>query len=388
MAKRRRRKMGDQKRTTRHASLPSQDHNGSWRIRWVDAHGKRRSANFAPNAYADAVAELERIKGELRAIKDGRAPAPQAVPTFADFVATHWLPNRAPLKRSAEDDASILRAHLMPVFADLRLNQITTARVDLLKARILGAGRAPATARNVLALLSAILNYAVDLDYLHRLPCRIVKPATPRTTYAYLESKAAISKFLSHAKDHSDAAHAMFATAIYTGMRFGELAGLRWTDVDLQTRLITVARSFDKPTKSGHVRHVPILDVLFPTLRDWRLSNGSDLVFPNEAGHMHTGSPRIVKFTFPEVLAKARLPRMRFHDLRHTFASHWVMNGGDLFRLQKILGHADQAMVQRYAHLAPDAFDKDRGIFGEAKPTTRDKVTAIRDNRRRKPDVV
>jgi len=62
------------------------------------------------------------------------------------------------------------------------------------------------------------------------------------------------------------------------------------------------------------------------------------------------------------------LERIRFHDLRHTFASHWVLKGGDIFKLQKILGHADQQMVQRYAHLAPEAYEKDRGIFGTKPP--------------------
>jgi integrase len=151
----------------------------------------------------------------------------------------------------------------------------------------------------------------------------------------------------------------------------------------MTNRLITVQRSFDKPPKSGHVRHVPILDVLYPTLRVWRLKNKNDLVFPNEAGNMHTPSPRIVQDTFPAVLRAAELPKMRFHDLRHTFASHWVMKGGDLFKLQKILGHADQQMVQRYAHLAPEAFGADRGIFGPA-PTQDAEVVELKPAKRRR----
>ncbi|MBI2374252.1 MAG: tyrosine-type recombinase/integrase [Deltaproteobacteria bacterium] len=54
-----------------------------------------------------------------------------------------------------------------------------------------------------------------------------------------------------------------------------------------------------------------------------------------------------------------------FHDLRHTFASHWMMNGGDLFKLQRILGHKSADMTQRYAHLAPDAFQGDLGRFNK-----------------------
>ena len=59
-------------------------------------------------------------------------------------------------------------------------------------------------------------------------------------------------------------------------------------------------------------------------------------------------------------------PYVRFHDLRHTFASHWAMKGGDLFKLQKILGHQSVQMTMRYAHLAPDAFRDDYGRLGTA----------------------
>jgi integrase len=61
-------------------------------------------------------------------------------------------------------------------------------------------------------------------------------------------------------------------------------------------------------------------------------------------------------------------PYVRFHDLRHTFASLWVMKGGDVFRLQRILGHGSITMTQRYAHLAPDAFKDDYARLGRAIP--------------------
>ena len=81
--------MDNQKRSTRHASLPSQDHNGAWRIRWVDADGKRRSKNFPPNDYQDAIAELERIKGESGevALRVGTAEEPFGLINVGDAKA-------------------------------------------------------------------------------------------------------------------------------------------------------------------------------------------------------------------------------------------------------------------------------------------------------------
>lgn len=82
-------------------------------------------------------------------------------------------------------------------------------------------------------------------------------------------------------------------------------------------------------------------------------------------------SARVFQETFKQVLTQAgfgscirggrRTGYIRFHDLRHTFASHWVMNGGDLFKLQRVLGHQSAQMTSRYAHLSPAAFSSDRG---------------------------
>lgn len=161
-------------------------------------------------------------------------------------------------------------------------------------------------------------------------------------------------------------------------MRKGELAGLRWDDVDFERRLITVQRSYHGPTKAGDVRYVPILDPLLPVLRDWRLRCPGDLAFPNGRGRMRDEGSRVFKPVFRRVLARAGFamterygrprPYIVFHDLRHTFASHWVMKSGDLFKLQKILGHKSVQMTMRYAHLAPDAFAGDYARLGTQAP--------------------
>lgn len=133
-------------------------------------------------------------------------------------------------------------------------------------------------------------------------------------------------------------------------------------------------RSFDGPTKSNRVRYAPILDPLLPVLRAWRLRHPGRLVFTNETGTMLGPSGRIFQEVLHRVLKAADFPKVqrggkerpyvRFHDLRHTFASHWVMKSGDLFKLQKILGHQSVQMTMRYAHLAPDAFKEDYGRLG------------------------
>ena len=167
----------------------------------------------------------------------------------------------------------------------------------------------------------------------------------------------------------------LYATAIYSGARAGELAGLEWADIDFAQRLIHIRRSFDGPTKSKRTRKVPILDPLLPLLREWRLQHPGKLVFTNRDNAMLQPSGRVFQEVLHRVLKRAGFPMVesngkqchyvKFHDLRHTFASLWMLGSGDIFKLQKILGHKSQAMTQRYAHLDPNAYRGDYGRLGK-----------------------
>ncbi len=230
------------------------------------------------------------------------------------------------------------------------------------------------TIANLLTLLVAMLNVARDLGWIHALP-RIRKPRVRvcETDFSYLRTRDEIRRLLAAAREHDERTYALYATAVLTGLRKGELAALRWDDVDFDRRLITVQRSYEGPTKSDEVRHVLIVDELLSVLRSWRLRCAGELVFPNQVGAMHEPAARIFRETMHAVLQRAGLPEIdrkgrrrpyiTFHDLRHTFASHWVMNGGDLFKLQKLLGHKSVQMTMRYAHLAPHAFAADYDRF-------------------------
>ena len=163
---------------------------------------------------------------------------------------------------------------------------------------------------------------------------------------------------------------------MYTGLRKGELAALRWDDVNVDNASGRRPAELRRTDQGRDVRHVPIVDALLPVLRAGRLKCPMGLVFPSEVGSMRDPASRIFRETFHRVLVAAGLgpaerggkvrPHVTFHGLRHTFASHWVMKGGDLFKLQKILGHKSAQMTMRYAHLAPEAFTQDWSRFGAA----------------------
>ena len=342
-----------------------------WRIRWVDASGARCSETH--DTHEDATYALQRHELEAKDIRRG-LKAPRRPERTFDDLAHYWLVHRASRKRSGRDDESMLRRHLRPAFGHLLLDQLTVEAVDRFRARL---DLSPKSVHNVLTLLIAMLNQAVDLCWLDRAP-RIRKPKirTGGQDYNYLRSHDEIRALLTAARDEGEDVFTLYATAVYTGMRAGELAGLRWECVDLDRRQILVKRSFDGPTKSDETRVVPILSPLLPVLRQWSAYRCGGLVFPNRADRMHQPSARVFQEVLHRVLEVAGFAPVRvgkrlrryitFHGLRHTFASHWMMGGGELFKLQRIGGWKSTAMVQRYAHLAPDAFEADYDRLGGA----------------------
>ena len=349
-------------------------HYEKWRIRWVDENGKRHSEVFPD--FKTASYQLKKNESEVEEIKQGlRAPAPYNK-SFNE-ICDYWIEKRLPQKRSQKDDLSIIKTHLKPAFGNLKIKEVTVEKVDQFVAERTHLSKK--TVHNQLTLLISLMRLAVDLNWLLKIP-NIKKPKTHlfSNEFSYLRSEEEIERFLASAKEEDEVAYLMYATAIYTGLRAGELAALKFSNIrfDGNKSIITVQNSFDDMTKSGKVRYVPVLAPLYPLLLEWKNRCGGDIVFPNRDGNMYSESGRIYQEVFHRVLRRAGFPEIIrngksrryivFHDLRHTFASHWVMNSGDVFKLQKILGHANIAMTMRYAHLAPDAYSGDFERLGKA----------------------
>ena len=340
-----------------------QRYRDGWRIRWTDHTGERQCRVFPQFAPADVflkerVNEASRIRAHLQ-------PAPPEPRTFGE-VCDAWIANRAVFKRSAKDDKSMIETHLRPAFGKTPLHALGVTDVE--RFRVDRASKAPKTIHNLLVLYQSMLSYAVELGWLLAVP-RVHKPKLTETEYQWLRSSAQVEKLLEAAMTEPAGVMELYAVAAYTGMRAGEILGLQWSDLDLDTRLITVARSYDQPTKTGKIRYVPILDPLLPVIEAWRRRCPSrQWVFPTSAGTIQQPSSRVLQEVFHACLERAELPRIRFHDLRHTFASHWMMRGGDLFKLQRILGHKGIQATLRYAHLAPNAFAEDLGRLRDVVP--------------------
>jgi len=154
--------------------------------------------------------------------------------------------------------------------------------------------------------------------------------------------------------------------ALNTGARFGEILALRWKDVDLGNRRIHIWRTMDnitgiiaERTKSYDDRWLGINDSLFESLMRFRTTrrghDSNDLIVSDDNGQSYRTR---IRSAHERSCKRANFKVIRLHDLRHTYASHFVMNGGTLEDLRGLLGHGSIKMVLRYAHLAPGYLEK------------------------------
>ncbi len=134
-------------------------------------------------------------------------------------------------------------------------------------------------------------------------------------------------------------------TALQTGMRRGEILRLKWDNVDFKNGYIYVEDSKNKTS-----RLIPMSQTLRQTLSNLPRHLSSPYVFWHDNGKPYDD----IKHSFNKVLKRAGIKVFTFHDLRHTFASHLVMNGVDLMTVKELLGHKDIKMTMRYSHLSPD----------------------------------
>jgi len=313
--------------------------------------GKAATKDVAKQIETDAIAKRSLVEHGVL------PPATIAKTTLNDLARQFFAEYKGRSERTYE---SRWRNRIQPVFGHRLLKEIKQADINRFRDELLT--RYPAsTVETTLRFFSGLLTWGRDRGLLVVNPVHGIKwPKIPERAYNWIRTKGEIAKLLAAAND--EALFTILGVAVISGARQDEILHLRWDDVDFDRRRITIHRGRQGTTKGGKVRHIPILDSLLPILERWRKAKlGGGLVFPAEDGKVARNAAGL-HTRYKRALARAGLDMtLRFHDLRHTFASHWVAEGGDLFKLNKILGHSSMKMTMRYAHLAPDAFDADYG---------------------------
>lgn len=354
------------------SARPTKHGENKWRIRWLDYAGERHSAIF--DTHGEAEKELRHKQVERQDIIAGAKPKPSKPHTFKELTA-YWREHKLPHLRVRKGYEAILKSQLLPIFGRLLITDITVQRIDaFVSAR---SHLKPRTIRNFLAVLRVMLRGAVILGWLPHAPIIQAPRIDPDEDerQPWLKTKDELRRLVEAARaTPAPVVGIAYTTALYTGMRAGEVAGLRWSDVDFEQRTIHVHRSYSGKTKTlSSRRFVPITNALLGPLTDWREQcpkTEEDLVFPSKAGTMFQPTSRFFHEQLHEVLDRAGFTRppkgspyvhyIHFHSLRHTFACWWRLNGGSLDDLRQVLGHTSAAMTKHYANVGgyhrPDHF--------------------------------
>ncbi len=255
-----------------------------------------------------------------------------------------YLENYAkPSKRSWKDDARILKGFLN-YFGNVGLSSITPLRVESYRADRKGSVKDSTINREV-TILKGLFSKAVSWGKNAENPVKKVKLFKENNARTRFLEKGEIELLL---KASSDWLRPIVMTALHTGMRKGEILNLTWDDVDFGNRILRV-----RDSKSKEARSIDMSLPLVSTLKALPQNAGSPYVFPDKRGN-RAGLFGRIRGQFLRAVTSAEIKDFRFHDLRHTFASHLAMQGVDLFTIGAFLGHkSGYRMTQRYAHLSP-----------------------------------
>ena len=212
---------------------------------------------------------------------------------------------------------------------------------------LLGQGRAPATVVRYMAALSHAFTIAVnEWGWLEDSPVRKVKkPKLPRGRVRFLDDDERARLLDACKNSESSYLYPIVVLALSTGMRRGEILGLKWQDVDTQTGFLIL-----HDTKNSERRRVPVAGHALEVIRNHAKVRriDSDYLFPGRIA----GKPIDIRNPWETALKRAEINDFRFHDLRHSAASYLAMDGASLAEIAEVLGHKTLQMVKRYAHLS------------------------------------
>lgn len=342
------------------------DQDGKRKQKWHGGFGTRREAEV----------ERARIVNDLHT---GGYVAPDRL-TLAAWVRESWLPmTRTRVKPSTYDSyRSNMETHVLPSLGNRPLQQLTAPMLNTLYSGLLAQGTArgplaPKTVRYIHTIVHKAISDAVDAGILVGNVAARAKPPRPRATRApKIEcwEPAELAAFLAHVR--GTRLEAGWRLAAMTGMRRGEVLGLRWTDVDLdaarvsvRNAVVTVAYEILESTPKSHQARVIDLDAETAELlrehksrqRAERESWGAEyadrgLVICKEGGEpLH---PQSFSQAFERTVEQAGLRRIRLHDLRHTHATIAVKAGVPVKVISERLGHESPAFtLKQYAHVLP-----------------------------------
>lgn len=381
----------------------------TWYFRGRNGAGKRVRIALKARNKTEAMRLTSELALKYERQRLGLEVRPDESSETLGEVMTWWLTNHSARAPAHESNLAVVTKHILNHdIASIQLHQLKATDIEAWLDAKSHDELGPQSLNHLRSFVSRAINAALKVGrYVGANPCLgVQKRKVHRKLPDYLratEVPLVLAALPAHYRP-------LFATAIYTGLRKGELLALKKSDLDLESRLLTVARSGDRDTtKGGHADVIPIATELVPYLRTALAESESDLLFPDSDGKKRRRDVAFAKILrsalaragivegykhvcrrqgcgFFEMAAdaeqrrcatcgrclwpKALVRKIRFHDLRHTTASLLVAAGANTAAVRRIMRHSDPKMTDLYTHLAPEYLrtEVDRLTFTHTTP--------------------
>ena len=350
---------------------------GRWEGRYTAGHNLETGKPIYRNVLGKTQAEVkEKLKTAIQETQslDFSKTGQYTVGQWMDV----WYENYAKIKvrpSSHQTYKGYIENHIKPNIGDIPLEKLTTldlqrlyktllanGRVDRLESKGQPKGLSPKTVRNIHQILSSALKLAQEQRIILTNPAEGC--ALPKVEHREMKTLPVeqLQSFLREAKDSG--VFELYYLELATGLRRGELLGLKWEDIDLEHGDLRVRRQIaringkvvEAPLKTKNAyRTLPLAEDTISILNEQKKKVGSSpWVFPSATGGPI--SPDSVLHMLHRVLKRAGLPQVRFHDLRHTFATLALQNGVDIKTVSGMLGHFSAGFtLDTYAHVTTSA---------------------------------
>lgn len=360
---------------------------GRWEGRYTagrnPATGKAIYKNVLGKTQAEVKEKLKKAIGEAKGLDVAKAES-YTVGQWMDV----WYEYYAKIKvrpSSHKTYEGYIKNHIKPSIGNIPLTKLTTldlqrlyqkllteGRVDRLEAKNQPKGLSSKTVRNINQVISSAMQLAIQQHLIAQNPTDGC--ALPKTEHREMQTLSAdqLAAFLLEAK-HSGVFE-MYYIELATGLRRGELLGLKWEDIDFSNQTLRVRRQVGRI--NGEVREAPLktknayrtislgTDAVGVLKQQREKQPSSSYVFPGPTGGPI--APDSVLHMLHRVLDRAGLPEIRFHDLRHTFATLALQNGVDVKTVSGMLGHFSAGFtLDTYAHVTTAAQKKAAETMGE-----------------------
>jgi site-specific recombinase XerD len=311
------------------------------------AHQKIGRTSDITLAEARKKAKLQKAEIVLGADPRSEAKRRKAVITTNEFFELHYFPFAMSRKKSWKRDEELFRLRIKGVFGKKRLNEITRQQIQTFHTSVLAEGLAPASADHHLKLIRHAFNLAVEWDMLEKNPAAGIAQFNVDNKVEHYLNDEELERLVNVLRSNEPKMVCLVALFLLsTGARLSEALNATWSQIN---RNSNVWRVEAKNSKSGKIRSIPLNESAIDVLNQLGSEGKNEYLFVSRQTNERLTS---VNRVWGRLRVKAGLPHLRLHDLRHQFASFLVNSGRTLYEVQKILGHSDSKVTERYSHLS------------------------------------